>query len=378
MESTLLGDDESGAHAGWRVSLCRFLSAFNVPSRESHERQRAYQRAGAALLIAVLVLCDFAQSATSALTREAVVAACLAYAGISLIHAWNLGRSEQASRFLQYLFFVLDLPVAVLALGTAPEDLAFLHPLLLLLVLGAGMRYGRQIMLVSWYLAIACVAVMICLSNYWQANLNLSIATTLMLVIIPRYFGSLISRLETITTELHQLAMYDSLTGLANRRLLMQQLSAYRSRSQRSRRTMAVLLFDLDNFKKVNDELGHAVGDELLVAIATKLKAGVRTEDFLARIGGDEFVMLAEMMSPPDAEAARLVAEKVISAVHQVAGDVCPSIRVSASVGITLFPGQSPAADCDRLLSLADAAMYEAKRAGKSRVAFSKGEAGRQ
>ena len=153
-------------------------------------------------------------------------------------------------------------------------------------------------------------------------------------------------------------ALHDALTGLPNRMLLAQRLEHAAARAQRSRTTAAVLFADLDRFKQVNDTHGHAVGDGLLIDVAARLSALVRPGDTLARISGDEFVILCEDLgAPADAESLAARIDHAFAAPFAVNGI---EIVVSASVGIAYSgPGQ---AITHQLVSDADAAMYEAKR----------------
>lgn len=162
------------------------------------------------------------------------------------------------------------------------------------------------------------------------------------------------------------LAYHDSLTGLPNRRLLDDRLKQALYSAQRRDRKVAALLIDLDDFKRVNDSLGHRAGDAVLREVAHRLAGCVRKADTLARHGGDEFVVV---LSDVQAEAdCRLVADKVLRALQKdfrVDGD---AVRIGASIGISVFPGE--ASDGDALLRNADAAMYRAKQLGRNRYSF--------
>jgi len=174
---------------------------------------------------------------------------------------------------------------------------------------------------------------------------------------------------ENITERLEQqrrleeLAHYDVLTHLPNRTLLADRLRLAMAHSRRAGRMLAVCLLDLDGFKAVNDELGHDAGDTLLVELAGRMVTAVRGEDTVARLGGDEFVLLlGGMASTGEAEdiLARLL--KVVAAPYLIKDK---QVSVSASIGVTLFPGDD--ADADTLIRHADHAMYLAKEAGKHR-----------
>jgi diguanylate cyclase (GGDEF)-like protein/PAS domain S-box-containing protein len=162
------------------------------------------------------------------------------------------------------------------------------------------------------------------------------------------------------------LAQFDVLTGLPNRALLADRFSQLIVQAQRHSTTLGVLLIDLDDFKLVNDSLGHAGGDELLRQTARRLQSAVRPGDTVARISGDEFaVILGDLARPDD---AALVAQKIIDRLVkplQVAGQ---EVFVTASVGIAAFPADGE--DAETLLGAADAAMYRAKQSGRNGYQF--------
>ncbi len=170
---------------------------------------------------------------------------------------------------------------------------------------------------------------------------------------------------------IHNLAFYDELTKLANRRLLLDRLEHALSASARSRQYGAILFLDMDKFKLLNDTLGHNYGDILLVEVANRLKFSVREADSVARIGGDEFVVLLEELSESAAEAsqkAAMIAEKIREALavpYHILNHVHHS---SPSIGVRLFCGDDE--HVEDLLKHADAAMYEAKNAGRNQVRF--------
>ncbi|MEA2370623.1 MAG: hypothetical protein QOH12_1017 [Solirubrobacteraceae bacterium] len=167
--------------------------------------------------------------------------------------------------------------------------------------------------------------------------------------------------------QLQHLADHDALTGLFNRRRFAQELQRSLRLSARHRDPGAVLFLDLDGFKFVNDTLGHAAGDKLIVRVGRLLAAVVRETDTLARIGGDEFAVLLNRCDGP---AALVVAEKLLATLRRDAptehGDRRP--HVSSSIGIAMF-GEGDLLGPDELVVQADIAMYEAKRAGKDRCA---------
>ena len=168
--------------------------------------------------------------------------------------------------------------------------------------------------------------------------------------------------------RIRQHAMYDALTGLPNRLLFDDRLSRALAAARRHRRTVALLFVDLDNFKSINDSLGHGRGDEVLRAVADRLAAQTRPEDTLARLGGDEFaVLLAQIASPGDAaRVARRMLDELEAPLE--GGDGRPLV-VAASIGIAIAePGG--AASAEVLERNADLAMYAAKGAGRAQVRF--------
>ncbi len=159
----------------------------------------------------------------------------------------------------------------------------------------------------------------------------------------------------------HQ-AYHDALTGLPNRLLLRDRLGVAITHAKRSGHHLALLFLDMDNFKTVNDSLGHSVGDLLLMAFAHRLKNLLREQDTVARLGGDEFVVMVEEVA--DANAAVAVGERILEAMRQPFTIKGHELYVTASVGITLYPedGATP----EVLIKNADLAMYRAKEQGKN------------
>ena len=172
----------------------------------------------------------------------------------------------------------------------------------------------------------------------------------------------LYKRLAEQNGVLESLALHDMLTGLPNRRLLMNRLSLAIAHARRNRCTMAVMFLDLDGFKQINDTLGHDGGDMLLRLVADRLVATVRQEDTVARLGGDEFVIaLHEAIDV--GQVARLVS-KVIAAVSKPYEIKGTDVQMTVSVGVSVYPMHGQ--DVKTLMKSADLALYEAKKAGKN------------
>ncbi len=168
--------------------------------------------------------------------------------------------------------------------------------------------------------------------------------------------------------ELSFLATHDALTGLPNRTLILDRVEQILARSRRSQTPAAALFIDLDNFKDINDTLGHNTGDELLCAVAARLDGVIRDADALGRLGGDEFVVISEELSL--AAGPELVAERLLEALEQpfkLGAGKETRVTVTASVGIAIGSALGEQTSAEELLRNADIAMYRAKWDGKNR-----------
>lgn len=175
-----------------------------------------------------------------------------------------------------------------------------------------------------------------------------------------------ITELKLTHQKLEQLALYDTLTGLENRRLFKQRLNKAIKLAKRQKSLCALLYLDLDHFKRINDTLGHDAGDQLLVTVADRLRTCVRDSDSIARLGGDEFTLLLHDINHPDAAAqvARKITEQLALPIQL--GN--KSVIVTTSVGITLAPTDSEIPS--ELMKNADLAMYRAKTEGRNTYQF--------
>jgi diguanylate cyclase (GGDEF)-like protein/PAS domain S-box-containing protein len=171
---------------------------------------------------------------------------------------------------------------------------------------------------------------------------------------------------DQMARQMRTMAHYDAITGLPNRNLLHDRLAQALLSAQRHRNLAAVMFLDLDRFKNINDTLGHSVGDALLEQVARRLSMAVRASDTLARIGGDEFVLLLPHISGRD-QAAR-VAEKLLSVLNTQLNVAGHSLQVSTSIGVCVYPEDGEYADV--LLRNADTAMYQAKASGRNTYRF--------
>lgn len=191
-----------------------------------------------------------------------------------------------------------------------------------------------------------------------QANENLVVATL--------EAQTLARQIQVAKAELDHLAHHDTLTDLPNRLLFHDRLKQAVELARRQRRQIAVLFMDLDQFKRINDSLGHAVGDHVLQSVAQRLVNSVRQSDTVSRQGGDEFVLLLPYIEHP--EDAALTAEKILAAIALPHRIDQRDIHINASIGISVYPDDGQ--DADALIKSADTAMYHAKEHGRNNYKF--------
>jgi len=247
---------------------------------------------------------------------------------------------------------------------------------LFLTTVGWGLRFGRHYLFLATAIAILGMVWNLSASPYWQENslfgatiiFGLIANTVNASILLERIAGASRLLAEKIE-EVSRLAWQDQLTKLPNRPFFRERLAQMVAAAARSGRQVALLLFDIDGFKSVNDTLGHEAGDRLLQEIAERVGRRVRQADTFARVGGDEFVILMDIAH--DKSDAIPVAETVVSAISEIDMFAEQRLRVSASVGIACSgPNAAGERIADELLIQADRAMYEAKRAGKDCYRF--------
>lgn len=185
---------------------------------------------------------------------------------------------------------------------------------------------------------------------------------------LTHYVGSFsdISELKGIESELQRLAYYDSLTGLANRTLFKERLEEELDRCDRFEQHCAVLFLDLDRFKLINDTMGHAAGDELLIEVSQRIQQSLRTTDTFARMGGDEFTLLLPNIRNTDAVAH--VAQNIIRLLNNPVRVGGEEVRLGGSIGIAIYPEDGD--NLETMTRHADTAMYEAKANGRNQYHF--------
>ncbi|MBB5390497.1 MULTISPECIES: bifunctional diguanylate cyclase/phosphodiesterase [unclassified Herbaspirillum] len=192
-------------------------------------------------------------------------------------------------------------------------------------------------------------------------------AMALALVVSGAQRNRVLKRIVGRTNDkLLHFATHDVLTGLPNRALLADRIQHAIQVARRNGKPFAVLFMDLDGFKGINDSLGHAVGDGLLVSVSQRIRGCIRGEDMVARIGGDEFVVVMSNLSSP--EVVEQLSENILAALRQDFQIEEATLRVTSSIGIAVYPNSGDSVDI--LMRNADAAMYEAKQSGRNTYRF--------
>ncbi len=252
----------------------------------------------------------------------------------------------------------------VIAISTAmflgEAGAAAVAAIYLWVTLGNGFRYGIAYLYACQVLSIVGFGAVFMFSEYWHEQRMLSINILILLAMIPPYVAGLLKSLREAEAKLKQRASFDGLTGLMNRVELEQNMAAVLSHQQEGH---FLLFCDLDHFKAVNDEAGHAAGDKLLADVGQIIQESVRNDDLTARLGGDEFAVF--LKNCPQ-ERVREIAESIRNA---ISGYRLAWSTEYYSVGVSVGAAPSTAVkDMESLFRLADAACYAAKNAGRNQV----------
>jgi diguanylate cyclase (GGDEF)-like protein len=322
-------------------------------------------------------LCGFGILGVFGELPAGIVATAIVFPLYAIGYAFEVKRRPVPTRARRALALLAD-NLAASFIGSFGGGFAAYVGFNFLTTMGWGLRFGRHYLFVATGIAIAGMAWNLAASPYWQDNLLFGgsiifglVAGAINAAILLGRIAAGNRRLAEKMDEITELAWRDPLTHLPNRLHFQERLSQALAAAARTQREVALLLFDIDGFKPVNDSLGHEAGDRLLQEIARRVGARVRQADTFARFGGDEFVVLMEL-NRDTSDAAR-VAESVIRVIGDIDLFANAGIRVGASVGIASWmplPGERP--NSDELLKQADRAMYEAKRAGKGCYRFAR------
>lgn len=280
----------------------------------------------------------------------------------------SLVMSPGISNLRRIIGLLHDVTAISVAMFLGESGAAAVAAIYLWVTLGNGFRYGTTFLYASAVLSFIGFGTVFALSEYWHEQTVLSINILILLAAIPPYVGRLLTSLHKAKALLSVRASYDGLTGLMNRAEFEKTLGSILSWQHDGH---FLLFCDLDHFKAVNDEAGHAAGDKLLVDVGKVIQECVRSDDLTARLGGDEFAVF--LRNCPQSRA-REIAESIR---NSVSGYRLAWSTKYYSVGISV--GAAPSAsvkDLDSLFRLADAACYAAKNAGRNQVHVVDAQAG--
>jgi diguanylate cyclase (GGDEF)-like protein len=299
---------------------------------------------------------------------------------LALRARWHVPeRSRRVEASVLFLALVLG---SMVAFGLGQQHSEHRSPLIFLLlpmILWAVLRF-RTAGAASAVFLIASIAVISALAGggpFVLANVDESLillqvfimmlaGTTLSLGAVLTERGRLASSLAQSNAELNDLAFNDPLTGLPNRRALVDRVQQAERSARRHNKRAAILFLDLDKFKRINDSLGHAVGDELLKTVARRLSGALRDEDSVCRLGGDEFVVL--LCDVEEVSDVAVVALKLIETLQAPMRLGNYDLAITTSIGIALIPDDG--SEANHLIRYADLAMYRAKQGGRNDFQF--------
>lgn len=301
-------------------------------------------------------------------------------AGVGVFYAFALAHWAHVKRFpgiypqRRVVAIVMDQLgcfIEMLLTGELGTVIVFLN---LWISLGNGIRFGVKWMALSAILATTGLVVLSVVSDYWSRQPIWTISLVLLNAAIPAYVANLIrgfhdgrTKLAQYADHMEKMALKDALTGLPNRSAFIEEFEKAGSYARRAGSAVAVLYFDLDGFKQVNDALGHALGDMLLRETANRANAVLRGEDVLARFGGDEFVVLLRVHD--SGKRARQVAERIRESIASIGHVDGNPVNVTTSVGIVVVSGADAARiGAEQIIHEADLNMYAAKKEGKNQI----------
>jgi diguanylate cyclase (GGDEF)-like protein len=322
------------------------------------------------LMCTLVALAGFAIGSLFVDIPDAVVTISVIYTLYAIALAWHIDRQPAPSHWRRGICVVFDNVIGS-AIAFSGGGFAAYVGFNFLTTVGWGLRFGRHYLFLATAIAIAAMAFNMTLSPYWQQQLVFGFSIVFGIVATATNCAILLTRIKRgnerlaeKVDEVAQLASRDQLTRLPNRLHFHERLAQTLAAAVRSERQIALLLFDIDGFKSVNDTLGHEAGDRLLQEIAQRVGRRLRQADTFARIGGDEFVVLMELQR--DHLDAIFVAENVIKVIAEIDIFRDAGVKIGASCGIACFtPSRAQSLTPSEMLKLADRAMYDAKRAGK-------------
>lgn len=250
-------------------------------------------------------------------------------------------------------------------------SLLFIYPWI---SIGHGFRFGESYLFIASLFTSFGMLMLFKLSPYWSTSVPSGFDIALIFVLVASYTGYLLRDLKAVKEVLKMLATRDPLTGLANRRLVEDQLPMMLENNRVDNKAMGIVYFDLDGFKPVNDQLGHEAGDVLLKHVAHQLKKISKPEDVVARVGGDEFVVILKKVK--DEEELKVRSRNILAAIQSIKQLNGHKVDVSASLGCLYVGTKTPKElqSGQKLIREADRLMYTSKRAGRGILSMAKTE----
>jgi diguanylate cyclase (GGDEF)-like protein len=327
------------------------------------------------LICTFVALCGFGAMALTAKLPTGIVIIAAGFSLYALVYLALVHLRPAPTHARRGFAVVVDSLVNVLVAWYGGAFAAYAG-FLFLVTIGWGLRFGRHYLFLASAMTILGMGCNLVFSPYWQEQLLFGgtivfglLANSVNAAILQGRIAVGARQLAEKVEEVSRLAWQDQLTKLPNRPYFRDRLGQMLAAAARSKRQVALLLFDIDGFKAVNDTLGHEAGDRLLLEIAEKVGRRVRQADTFARVGGDEFVILLDIGH--EQSDAVPVAETVVAAIAEIDLFAPQGLRVGASVGIACSDSLAGRERIgDELLMQADRAMYDAKRAGKGRYKF--------
>lgn len=330
-----------------------------LAGREDSEHVQAFIRLGFGLIISAYLYSTVG-------SRLDVHVVCIGFEILSVAILLAIIIRPQRSAWRRGFGAVVDLGTTTYLMWTNGEVGAPLYGIYLWVTFGNGFRYGVRSLYGSQAMSIVGFGSVIAFNPFWHEQHALMAGGFLVLLAaVPGYGAVLLKAVATANQRLHEQAMRDVLTGLYNRRYLMESFERELHRARRGNEHLGVMMIDIDHFKRFNDTFGHAAGDEVLRSVAQFMLTLVRGEDILCRFGGEEFVLVQMNAS---AEAILQRADKLRQEIgnHEIVHDGRRLGPVTLSIGIAMFPNHGTSTLT--VLQAADGALYRAKNSGRNRV----------
>lgn len=281
----------------------------------------------------------------------------------ALVVIWPL-----ASPLRRLLGMVLDFSATSYVMYVMEDKGILFFAIYLWVIIGNGLRYGSRYLYTAMTISIVSFTIVFSSNAYWRVQWGFSVGLLIGMVALPLYFSSLLKKLSDQNNELKKLykqmarhATHDWLTELPNRKHFHDHLAETIASAKQDKLTFTVLYLDLDGFKAINDAFGHGVGDQIIENTARRLEQCIRKGDMVARVGGDEFVVLLRDITSFDVSK---IAEKIIESLSDPFTIATNTLCITTSIGVAIYPRDG--VDANTLIHNADSAMYEAKRSGKN------------